>query len=129
MKNFIFGKVTGCVCNFQSRSLRCFPNKEFCENCFLLVSFLCKNFWEQDSATLLKTKLLQRSFSRILTENSPKQLSKQLFMGTSFFPGHLCGCFQTLFRSTRLLFFVFLISPVCCFVVFTPIIKFNFHNG
>ena len=24
---------------------------------------------------------------------------------------------------------VFLISPVCCFVMFTPIIKFKFHNG
>ena len=36
-----------------------------------------------------KNELLQRYFSRILTENFPWQLSEQLFIGTSFFPGHL----------------------------------------
>ena len=77
-----------------------------------------------------RNELFQRYFSRILTENFPWQLSQQLFIRTSFFQGHLCGCFRTLFTSTRLLFYiVFLISPICCFVMFTPVIKFNSCNG
>ena len=65
--------------------------------------FLGKNFWERDCATLLKTKFLKYKiyFSRILTENFPWQLSKQLLIRTFFFQEHLCGCFWTLITSTR----------------------------
>ena len=64
-----------------------------------------------------------------MTENFPWQLSEQLFIRTSFFPGQLCGCFRTLFSSTRLLFLLCFYFYICCFVVFIPVIKFNFHNG
>ena len=91
---------------------------------FSPVSFSGKDFWEQDSATLLKT-IFFKDFDWIF----PLATFRTVVYKNIFFPRHFCDCFRTLHSSTRLLFLLFLISPICCFVVFTPFIKFNFHNG
>ena len=97
--------------------------------CFLPVSFLGKSFWERDSATLLKTNFFKDIFQGFWLKIPLATFRTVAYKNIFFFPRHLCGCFQTLFSSTRLLFLLFLISPVYCFFVFSPIIKFNFHNS
>ena len=99
--------VPSMLNNITSRSLKFLPNKNFFVFCGF---FLRLKLPGTRLCNFTKNELLQRYFSRILTENFPKQLSEKLFIRTSFFPEQLCGCFRTLFSSTRLLFIVFLIS-------------------
>ena len=105
MKNFIFSKVAG----WQSATFSHVPWGFYVIKKFVKIVFFASFFLRQKvPGTRLcnfnKNELLQRYFSRILTENLPWQLSEQLFIRTSFFPEYLCSCFQTLFSSTRLLF-------------------------
>ena len=46
--------------SIRSRSIRFLPNKEIL--CFLVASFLGKNFWRRDCATLLKTNFFKIFF-------------------------------------------------------------------
>ena len=77
--------------------------------------------WNFQGSFLLQKGSFQPNFSKIWDGHHGrsrwpemkwpyKQLSEQLFIRTSFFAGHLCGCFRTLFSSTRVLFLLFLIS-------------------
>ena len=73
-----------------------------------------------------KNELLQRYFSRILTENFPWQLSEQRFIRHLFF--------QDISVTASELCLAQLDHSLYCLkfpssVVFTPVIKFNFHNG
>ena len=91
------------MCNFQWRSLRFLSKKETCKKSFFSSFFLRWKLPRTRLCNFTKSELLQRYFSRILTENFPWQLSKQLFIRTSFFSEHLFGCFRY-FSSTRLPF-------------------------
>ena len=131
MKKFIFSKVAGWQSATFSRVPWGFYQTKKCVKIEFFAGFILRQKRPGRRLCDFIKNELQRYFSRIFTENFPWQLSEQLFIRTSSFPGHLCGCFRTLFSSSQIgciLFVVFLISPVCCFVMFTPIIKYNFHK-
>ena len=93
MKKFIFSKVAGWAF---------YLIKKFVKIVFF-DAFIAKNFREWDCATLLK-RTSSKIFFKDFNWQFPLATFRTAVYRNIFFPEHLCGCFRTLFSSTRLLF-------------------------